>query len=96
MELLPIFAANTSPSGTIQAETWAKIKRNVIDGLRQVMPLDGICLALHGAGVAENTGDIEGDLLRDLRLAFNVVAWNVSFDKANQVRDVLSFQCMPP
>ena len=68
--LVPTFAAQTSPSGTIQAGTWAQIKHNVIEGLRQAGPLDGICLALHGAGVAEDTGDIEGNLLRDLRLAF--------------------------
>lgn len=33
-------------------------------------PFDAICLELHGAGVAETTGDIEGDLLRTLRLRF--------------------------
>jgi microcystin degradation protein MlrC len=69
-ELLPIFAAIASPSGTILADTWRDIKRRVVDGLRRAMPFDAICLELHGAGVAESTGDIEGDLLRTLRLEF--------------------------
>lgn len=68
--LLPTFAAITSPSGYIRAETWAEIKRRVLEGLKAVMPFDAICLELHGAGVAESTGDIEGDLLRALRLEF--------------------------
>ena len=68
--LLPTFAAITSPSGFIRAETWAEIKRRVLDGLRAVAPFDAICLELHGAGIAESTGDIEGDLLRTLRLEY--------------------------
>ena len=70
IELLPTFAAITSPSGFIRAETWAEIKRRVLDGLRAVAPFDAICLELHGAGIAESTGDIEGDLLRTLRLEY--------------------------
>ena len=70
VELLPTFGAITSPSGTIRAETWAEIKRKVIAGLEAARPFDAICLELHGAGVAETTGDIEGDLLRTLRLRF--------------------------
>ncbi|MBO1073730.1 M81 family metallopeptidase [Roseomonas marmotae] len=70
IELLPTFAAITSPSGYIRAETWSEIKRRVLAGLKAVAPVDAICLELHGAGIAESTGDIEGDLLRTLRLEF--------------------------
>ncbi len=80
IELLPTFAANTTPSGTIRAETWARIKHNVVEGIRRVMPLDGICLALHGAGVAEGCGDIEGDLLRDLRREFGAIPVAATLD----------------
>lgn len=69
-ELLPTFAAIASPSGYILASTWDEIKRRVVQGLKRVMPFDAICLELHGAGVAENSDDIEGDLLRTLRLEF--------------------------
>ena len=44
------------------------------------MPLDGICLALHGAGVAEGCGDIEGDLLRDLRREFGAIPVAATLD----------------
>jgi len=40
----------------------------ILEDLRPCLPgLDGICLALHGAGVAEGITDIEGYLLRLLR-----------------------------
>ncbi|SEP29499.1 Microcystin degradation protein MlrC, contains DUF1485 domain [Methylobacterium sp. ap11] len=70
IELLPTFAAIASPSGFIRAETWSEIKRRVLAGLKAVAPFDAICLELHGAGVAESTDDIEGDLLRTLRLEY--------------------------
>ena len=70
IQLLPTLGAITSPSGTIRGKTWTEIKRRVVAGLEAVAPFDAICLELHGAGVAETTGDIEGDLLRTLRLRF--------------------------
>ncbi|SIR03630.1 MULTISPECIES: M81 family metallopeptidase [unclassified Bosea (in: a-proteobacteria)] len=70
IELLPTFGAITSPSGYIRAETWNEIKAKVVESIGRLGPIDAICLELHGAGVAENADDIEGDLLRALRNAF--------------------------
>ena len=38
------------------------MKRRILDGLRAALPVDGVLLALHGAGVADGVEDIEGDL----------------------------------
>lgn len=69
-EFLPTFAAEAEPSGPILAETWTTITQNLLEGLRKVAPFDAICLELHGAGIAENSGDIEGDLLKAVRDEF--------------------------
>lgn len=34
------------------------------------LPFDGICLAFHGAGVAEGIDDLEGELLKEIRKNF--------------------------
>ena len=68
--LYPVFAAIASPSGSICATTWQDIKCRVIEGIKELAEVDAICLELHGAGVADGTDDIEGDLLYSLRLEF--------------------------
>ena len=39
----------------------------ILEDLRACMPVDGLCLALHGAGFAEDVPDIEGHFLKILR-----------------------------
>lgn len=69
-EFLPTFFAGAAPSGRIAAETFAEIRRRFIEGFRAVAPFDGILLDLHGAGAAETSHDIEGNLMADLRMEF--------------------------
>ncbi|KGX90782.1 M81 family metallopeptidase [Pontibacillus marinus] len=63
----PSFSAYTNPSGIITRDTYEGIKNKLIDSITEMDDYDGICLMLHGAGVAEQTEDIEGDLLQSLR-----------------------------
>ena len=65
--VLPTFACAAVPSGTISRDCFATIKRTLLDSLRATLPVDAVCLALHGAGVAEGAEDAEGDTLRDVR-----------------------------
>jgi microcystin degradation protein MlrC len=67
VDLVPTFSARANPSGIITKETYEKIKEELFTSLRKESNLDAICLSLHGAGVAENTFDLEGDLLKELR-----------------------------
>ncbi|MCK9906680.1 M81 family metallopeptidase, partial [Frankia sp. Cpl3] len=55
------------PAGTIAKETYDELKSILIKGITEAGPLDAICLALHGAGVAEGVDDLEGDLLQAVR-----------------------------
>ena len=69
VEIVPILFAGTQPSGTIAAEAYTALKSEILDTLADRLPVDGVVLALHGAGVADGAEDLEGDLagaLRDL------------------------------
>jgi len=65
--LLPTFAASTEPWGTITREAYDAMLGELLDGLRRAMPLDAVCLALHGAGVAEGVPDLESAVLEAVR-----------------------------
>lgn len=65
--LVHTFMGQATPSGTIEAAAYANMKQAILDGIRRALPLDGILLALHGAGVAEGVEDIEGDLATAVR-----------------------------
>ncbi|WAH37998.1 M81 family metallopeptidase [Alicyclobacillus dauci] len=67
IEVVPTFSAFANPSGTITRETYELLKQALIDGLQGAGEVDAICLALHGAGVAEGFDDLEGDLLQAVR-----------------------------
>jgi microcystin degradation protein MlrC len=67
IEIVPTFSAFAGPSGMITKETYETLKHELITNIRNVEDLDGICLALHGAGVAEGVDDLEGYLLQELR-----------------------------
>src|SRR5439155_19843404 len=61
------YLSSATPSGTIDAGAYKQMKQSVLDGIRAVMPVDAVLLALHGAGVAEGVDDIEGDLATAVR-----------------------------
>ena len=67
VELVPTFAASTEPWGTITREAYDAMVRELLEGLRGAMPVDALCLALHGAGVAEGIDDLESAVLEAVR-----------------------------
>ncbi len=64
---VPIMAAYAIPSGTIQGAAFEKLLDEMVEELRSSLPLDGLLVALHGATVAENFRDADGEILRRLR-----------------------------
>ncbi|MFB7641417.1 M81 family metallopeptidase [Peribacillus butanolivorans] len=67
IEIAPTFSTFTGPSGMITKETYKTIENELITSIQNAGEIDGICLALHGAGVAEGIDDLEGYLLKALR-----------------------------
>ncbi|WP_096190371.1 M81 family metallopeptidase [Evansella halocellulosilytica] len=67
IEVLPTFSAFAMPSGIITSEANERMKRELITKIEEYDSFDAVCLALHGAGVAEDTDDLEGDILEEVR-----------------------------
>jgi microcystin degradation protein MlrC len=59
------FAA--SPAGTTVRKDYEYMRNEILDQVRQAMPLDGVLLGLHGAMVADGYDDVEGDVIERVR-----------------------------
>jgi microcystin degradation protein MlrC len=55
------------PSGRATAETFDWLREELVESVKQALPVEGILLALHGAMVAEEHPDVEGELLKAVR-----------------------------
>jgi microcystin degradation protein MlrC len=64
---VPIMAALAIPGGTIAAEAYTDLANEMTDSLKAALPLDGVLLGLHGAAVAENFRDADGEMVRRIR-----------------------------
>ena len=59
------FAA--SPAGTTGGAAYETMRDEIIEQVRDAMPLDGVLLGLHGAMVADGYDDVEGDIIERVR-----------------------------
>lgn len=66
-DVRPLIVASACPGGSITAECYEKLKGDLLYDLRHHGPVDGVMLALHGAATSEEVGDVEGDLLGEVR-----------------------------
>lgn len=64
--IVPLPVAIALPFGPITYDTYAHIKKRMLEEL-QATPVDVVFLNLHGAAVVENIDDAEGDLLKSIR-----------------------------
>src|ERR1700751_4326337 len=55
------------PSGRATPETFNWLRQELLDALRHSLPVDAVLLALHGAMVAEEFPDVEGEVLQSVR-----------------------------
>ena len=67
VEIVPTFAVQAHPSGTIERAAFDTMLGNLLNGLKHAGEVDAVCLALHGAGSAEGVDDIEGTILAAVR-----------------------------
>ena len=64
---VPLFGARAMPYGLVSGPAYAELKRRLLDEVRAQLPLDGLLLAPHGAGVGETAADLDGDWLQAVR-----------------------------
>jgi len=65
--VVPLIYAAAMPGGTITQSAYETLLAHMLDVLRAALPVDGVLLALHGAMVAENQDDCEGEILAQIR-----------------------------
>ena len=67
VRVVPLLYASTCPGGPLTAACYTQLKDELVERLRQILPVDGVLLPLHGAAAADNAGDLEGDLIQTVR-----------------------------
>lgn len=71
--IVPAVFISAVPNGEVDRDFYLKMKAELLEKARQEeekMPLDGICLALHGSMRVRDFGEAEGPLLEELRSLF--------------------------
>ena len=53
--------------GMVNDQAWNDAKKDIMDTLKSQLPLDIVYLCVHGAGMVNNTPDLEGDLAESVR-----------------------------
>jgi microcystin degradation protein MlrC len=81
VELVPTVEVRFTHGGLIHARVYEHYQRMIVEGLRQVGPLDAVYFALHGAMAAQDPyTDAEGELLRAARDALGAVPFVATYD----------------
>lgn len=88
-ELVPLTWANACPSGPVTRDAFERLAGMILDELRAVGPVDGICLDLHGAMVTEHLEDGEGELLARVRAVAGAVPVVAALDLHANVSDAM-------
>lgn len=66
-ELIEGLHAFAAPAGPTTARAWAELRERLLEELAAALPVDVVLLSLHGAMIAEDCADCEGDLLAAVR-----------------------------
>jgi microcystin degradation protein MlrC len=67
LQVVPLYATFAVPSGTISAQAFERISKELLSSISAALPLDGLLLALHGATASEEHGDADGEILQRVR-----------------------------
>ncbi len=67
-EVVPTLIARAVPNGEWDSEYYFKLKSEMLDKIKESLPLDAICLSLHGSMRVHGIGEAEGDILESIRL----------------------------
>ncbi len=66
-EVVPLLWCSATPCSYVTEDAFERISSELINRLRQALPVDGIYLDLHGAMVCEHVDDGEGEILSRIR-----------------------------
>lgn len=103
-EVVGLVRMGAWPSGIATLETYAWLQEEALTAMRKALPVDGVLLALHGAMVAEQHPDAEGDIVAAIRELIGpriplVVTLDLHANVTEQlVRSadvILTYHCLP-
>jgi microcystin degradation protein MlrC len=63
----PTLLASAVPGGPVEAQTYEKLKEEFLERLKDLLPLDGLYLPMHGAMFVEGRNDADGDWISAAR-----------------------------
>lgn len=66
-EVIPALLARAVPNGEWDKDYYLTLKAEFLEAIKQALPLDALCLSLHGSMRVKDIGEAEGDLLEDIR-----------------------------
>ena len=67
IEWIPLLLAGASPHGLVSKDAYISMRDEIIQRLRDISPVDGIYMRLHGVMEVEDIGDGESDLVNSIR-----------------------------
>ncbi|WP_421724325.1 M81 family metallopeptidase [Bauldia sp.] len=67
VDIIPLFWASAVPGGPVAADVYQAFKTEFLNELSAAMPLDGVCLLMHGAVHVEGMDDAEADWIGAVR-----------------------------
>ena len=87
-EFFGTVTAKALPGGPVEASAYAAIKSELLEGLRSLLPLDGVYLDMHGALYVSGMLDAEGDWISAIRaLVGQKCLISASYDLHGNVSD---------
>ena len=66
-EVIPTLIARAVPNGEWDKDYYLSLKKEFLQAIKDALPLDALCLSLHGSMRVREIGEAEGDLLEDIR-----------------------------
>lgn len=66
-EVIPTLIARAVPNGEWDRDYYLSLKKEFLDAITAALPLDALCLSLHGSMRVREIGEAEGDLLEAIR-----------------------------
>jgi len=66
-EVIPALIARAVPNGEWDKNYYLSLKKEFLQAIKNALPLDALCLSLHGSMRVREIGEAEGDLLEAIR-----------------------------
>ena len=66
-DAVPLLYASACAGGPIVESCYAQLRGELLHGLRNALPVDGVLMPIHGSALAEGKDDPEGDMIHAVR-----------------------------